>query len=89
MKQNSLFKSVYKDASIEVKNNDVVYKYYYKASMNDEQIAQAKKSIEGSGLDKQIDSLKDSFKKSCGIRPDRIAFEYYTADGVSIATVEG
>ena len=30
MKENSLFKSVYKDAAIEVKGNDVTYKYYYK-----------------------------------------------------------
>lgn len=89
MKENSLFKSVYKDASIEVKGNNVTYKYYYKQSMNEAQIAQVKKSLEGSGLEKQIDGLKDSFKKSCGIRAEKIAFEYYTGDGELIATVEG
>lgn len=89
MKENATFKSVYKDAAIEVKENTITYKYWYKQELTDEQIDAVKAQLEKSGLDKQIDSLKDSFKKSCGIRPDRIAFEYYTADGVSIATVEG
>ena len=40
MKENSLFKSVYKDASIEVKDNTVTYKYYYKQDYTEDQIAQ-------------------------------------------------
>ena len=77
MKENSLFKSVYKDASIEVKDNDVTYKYYYKQELDDAQIEAVKAQLEKSGLEKQIDSLKDTFKKSCGIEPDTISFIYY------------
>ena len=89
MKENSLFKTAYKDASIEVKGNSVTYKYYYKQDFTDDQIAQVKKKLEGSGLEKQIDGLKDSFKKSVGIRAEKISFEYYTASGKPIATIEG
>ena len=88
MKENSLFKSVYKDASIEIKENTITYKYYYKNDYTDDQIAQVKEKLENSGLDKQIDSLKDSFEKSCKIRPDKVSFQYYTANGTHIATVE-
>ena len=78
MKENSLFKSVYKDASIEIKENSIIYKYYYKQSMTEEQIEAVKAQLEKSGLDKQIDSLKSSFKKSTGIEPDSVAFIYYS-----------
>ena len=88
MKENSLFKSVYKDASIEVKGNSITYKYYYKQSMNEDQIAAVKAQLEKSGLDKQIDSLKSNFKKSAGIEPDSIAFIYYSGDDVEIAKIE-
>ena len=87
MKENSLFKTVYSDASIEVKGNEVTYKYYYKQTMDDEQIEKVKAQLEKSGLEKQIDGLKDNFKKSCGIRSERIAFAYYTSDGKLIAEI--
>ena len=88
MKENSLFKSVYKDASIEIKENSIIYKYYYKQSMTEEQIEAVKAQLEKSGLDKQIDSLKSSFKKSTGIEPDSVAFIYYSGDDVEIARIE-
>ena len=87
MKENSLFKTVYSDASIEVKGNEVTYKYYYKQTMDDEQIEKVKAQLEKSGLEKQIDGLKDNFEKSCGVRAERIAFAYYTSDGKLIAEI--
>ena len=53
----------------------------------DEQIEKVKAQLEKSGLEKQIDGLKDNFKKSCGIRAERIAFAYYTSDGKLIAEI--
>ena len=88
MKENSRVKSVYKDASIEIKENSIIYKYYYKQSMTEEQIEAVKAQLEKSGLDKQIDSLKSSFKKSTGIEPDSVAFIYYSGDDVEIARIE-
>lgn len=87
MKESALFKSTYKDASIEIKENSITYKYYYNKSLTEEQIAAVKAQLEKSGLDKQIDSLKSTFKKSTGIEPDEIAFIYYTADDVEIAKI--
>ena len=87
MKENSLFKSVYKDASIEVKENDVTYKYYYKQELDDAQIEAVKAQLEKSGLEKQIDSLKDTFKKSCGIEPDTISFIYYAGADKEICKI--
>ena len=87
MKDSALFKNTYKDASIEVKENTITYKYYYKKSLTEEQIAVVKAQLEKSGLEKQIDSLKSSFKKSAGIEPDEIAFIYYTADDVEIVKI--
>lgn len=87
MKGSALFQSTYKDASIEIKENTITYKYYYKMDLTEEQIALVKAQLEKSGLDKQIDSLKSSFKKSTGIEPDEIAFIYYTADDVEIARI--
>ena len=87
MKENATFKSVYKDAAIEVKENSITYKYWYKQELTDEQIASVKAQLEKSGLDKQIDSLKSTFKKSTGIEPDSISFIYYTADDKEIANI--
>ena len=87
MKENATFKSVYKDAAIEVKENSVTYKYWYKQELTDEQIEAVKAQLEKSGLDKQIDSLKSTFKKSTGIEPDSISFIYYTADDKEIANI--
>ena len=87
MKENATFKSVYKDAAIEVKENTVTYKYWYKQELTDEQIESVKAQLEKSGLDKQIDSLKSTFKKSTGIEPDSISFIYYTADDKEIANI--
>ena len=87
MKENATFKSVYKDAAIEVKENSITYKYWYKQELTDEQIDAVKAQLEKSGLDKQIDSLKSSFKKSTGIEPDSISFIYYTADDKEIANI--
>ena len=87
MKENATFKSVYKDAAIEVKENSITYKYWYKQELTDEQIDAVKAQLEKSGLDKQIDSLKSTFKKSTGIEPDSISFIYYTADDKEIANI--
>jgi len=87
MKENATFKSVYKDAAIEVKENTITYKYWYKQELTDEQIESVKAQLEKSGLDKQIDSLKSTFKKSTGIEPDSISFIYYTADDKEIANI--
>ena len=87
MKENATFKSVYKDAAIEVKENTITYKYWYKQELTDEQIESVKAQLEKSGLDKQIDSLKSTFKKSTGIEPDSISFIYYTADDKLIAEI--
>ena len=87
MKENATFKSVYKDAAIEVKENTITYKYWYKQELTDEQSDAVKAQLEKSGLDKQIDSLKSSFKKSTGIEPDSISFIYYTADDKEIANI--
>lgn len=87
MKENATFKSVYKDAAIEVKENSITYKYWYKQELTDEQIESVKAQLEKSGLDKQIDSLKSTFKKSTGIEPDSISFIYYTADDKEIANI--
>ena len=89
MKENSLFESVYSDASIEVNDNDVTYKYYYKDDMSDYQIDMVKDQLERNGLEDQIDGLKDNFEKSCGIRAERITFAYYTSGGKLIVEISG
>jgi len=80
--------SYYKDVKIEIEGNHIIYKLYYKMDLDDDQIAQLKTSLEGSGLQAQIDSLKDQFKKECGIRPDKISYTYYTNDDKEIITIE-
>ena len=88
MKENATFKSVYKDAAIEVKENSITYKYWYKQELTDEQIDAVKAQLEKSGLDKQIDSLKSTFKKSTGIEPDSVAFIYYDGADKEICKIE-
>ena len=87
MKENSLFKSYYSDADIKVSGNTITYEYWYKNEMDDDQIEAVKEQLEKSNLEKQIDGLKDNFKKSCGIRAEKISFIYYTSSGKLIAEI--
>ena len=88
MKEDSYFQTYYRDIKIEIEENHVTYKYYYKMDLDDDQIDAVKDSLENSGLQDQIDGLKDTFKKDCGIRPDKLSFSYYTNDETLIATIE-
>ena len=88
MKEDSYFQTYYRDIKIEIEENHVTYKYYYKMDLDDDQIDAVKDSLENSGLQDQIDGLKDTFKKDCGIRPDKLSFSYYTNDEKLIATIE-
>ncbi|MBQ6018141.1 MAG: hypothetical protein IJL19_09695 [Clostridiales bacterium] len=88
MKEDSYFQTYYRDIEIEIEDNHVTYKYYYKMDLDDDQIDAVKDSLENSGLQDQIDGLKDTFKKDCGIRPDKLSFSYYTNDEKLIATIE-
>ena len=88
MKEDSYFQTYYRDIKIEIEENHVTYKYYYKLVLDDDQIDAVKDSLENSGLQDQIDGLKDTFKKDCGIRPDKLSFSYYTNDEKLIATIE-
>ena len=88
MKEDSYFQTYYKDVKLEIEGNHVTYKYYYKMDLDDDQIDQVKESLENSGLQEQIDGLKDTFKKDCGIRPDKLSFSYYTNDDKLIVTIE-
>lgn len=88
MKEDSYFQTYYRDIEIEIEENHVTYKYYYKMDLDDDQIDAVKDSLENSGLQDQIDGLKDTFKKDCGIRPDKLSFSYYTNDEKLIATIE-
>ncbi|MBO4449328.1 MAG: zinc-ribbon domain-containing protein [Clostridiales bacterium] len=89
MKESDTFKNTYKDATIVVSGNTITYKYYYKMTMTDDEMAQVKENIDNSGLGGQIDGMKNSFELAYGVRPEKIAFEYYTADGILITCVEG
>lgn len=88
MKEDSYFQTYYRDIKIEIEENHVTYKYYYKMDLDEDQIESVKDSLENSGLQDQIDGLKDTFKKDCGIRPDKLSFSYYTNDETLIATIE-
>jgi len=88
MKEDSYFQTYYRDIKIEIEENHVTYKYYYKMDLDEDQIDAVKDSLENSGLQDQIDGLKDTFKKDCGIRPDKLSFSYYTNDEKLIATIE-
>ena len=88
MKDSDTFRNNYKDATIEVRGNTITYKYYYNKEMTEDQRAQVKQNLENSGLREQIDGMKDSFEKVYGVRPERIAFEYYTADDILIACID-
>ena len=87
-KSDPSFSQTFKDIKIELDGNHVTYKYYFKMEMDDSQIDQMKTQLAGSGLQGQIDGLKDSFKKDCGIRPDMISFSYYDGNNTLITTIE-
>ena len=88
MKEDTTFQTYFRDIDIEIEENHVTYKYYYKMDLDADQIDSVKESLENSGLQGQIDGLKDDFKKDCGIRPDKLSFSYYTNDDQLIVTIE-
>lgn len=89
LKETSTFKDAYKDATVEIRGNDIIYKYYYNKSMTADQIKRVRQALEQSDLKSTIEVLKDSVERACGIRPTSIIYTYYTADDVEIASIGG
>ena len=89
IKSNSLFSTYYNDVKVEVKENDITYEYWYNMTMDEDQIAAVKASLEDGELEGQIEELKDSFEKQSRLRPNKITYIYYTADDQLIAKIEG
>ena len=76
-----------KDIKIEIKGNDITYKYYFAMEVSDEQAESFQKTLETSGYESMIDDLKDNIKKSNGIRPSTITYVYYDSTDKEVAKV--
>lgn len=76
-----------KDIKIEIKDNDLTYKYYFNMEFDDSQIAAMKKSIDTDANKKMIENLKKTIKKENGIEPSSITYIYYDKNDEEIARV--
>ncbi len=89
LKNNPRYKSVYSDIRWKAEGNTLTYEYYYAQDYTKDQIKQIKSSIEGqkSTLLSAIATAKDGCEQSLGIRPEEIAYVYYTKDGTEIIRI--
>ncbi|MBR5355937.1 MAG: hypothetical protein IK121_03345 [Lachnospiraceae bacterium] len=76
---------VYSDYAMEVKENSIVYKYYYTADYTGDMVEALKTSLKDSvDWSANVNNVKDEIEKASKIRPDSISFIYYTADGEEV-----
>lgn len=75
--QNS---TVYSDAKVELKDNDVTYHFYY-TSDYDDKADKLKEAFTGYDWEPVIAQEKASMKAVCDIEPENIYFCYYTSKG--------
>jgi len=88
---NSTYSSMYSKIAWKAEGNTLTYEYYYAQKYSKDQIKQIKSSIEGQKqtLINAIDQAKDGIELSLGVRPDEIAYVYYTKDGKEIVRIAG
>ena len=86
---NPRYSSVYSNIGWKAEGNTLTYEYYYAQDYTKDQIKQIKSSIEGqkSTLLTAIATAKDGCEQSFGIRPEEIAYVYYTKDGTEIVRI--
>ncbi len=72
----------YEDIDFQIKDNDIIYSYYYKSPYdNDVDALKSNLKNNESMLSGAAKSDKNSFEKEYDIRPDSISFRYYASDG--------
>jgi len=81
----SSYGDVYSDYAMEVKENSIIYKYYYTADYTGEMVEALKASLKDSvDWSSSVNDVKNEIESSAKIRPESISFIYYTADGEEI-----
>ena len=89
MMKDDDFSQIFKDVKIEIKENHVTVKLYFKDYMDDLTVIAMKSSIQNStGYESDLLALKDKFEKRYRIRPSIITFSFYTCDERYISKVE-
>jgi len=84
----SQYGEVYSDYSLEVKENDLIYNYYYTADYDADMLASIKEALEAdTSWSSTIEGVKDEIEQSSKIRPTSVTFAYYSADGEEVFKV--
>ena len=79
---------IYGDYSIEVKGNEIIYKYYFIPGLTDEELATVEETLrEDSTWSDTIGSVKDDIEQASSIRPATITFAYYSSEGGEVFKV--
>ena len=79
---------VYSDYSLEVKENDLIYNYYYTADYDADMLASIKEALEAdASWSDTIEGVKNEIEQSSKIRPNSVTFAYYSADGEEVFKV--
>ena len=80
----SIYSAYYSDVDYEIHGNDIIYKYYYSASVSQTGVDALKKGLETQDFSSMVKSTKDDIEKEAGIRPTSVTFAYYTDKGTEI-----
>ena len=76
---------VYSDYDIEISGNDLIYSYYFVDDFDDEKLGYIKEAFEAEdSWSETIESIKDEIELNSKIRPEKVTFAYYSADGNEI-----
>jgi len=76
------YSEYYSDYDIEFSENDIIYKYYYSSSFDEDTLSMVAATLESDdSWSSTIASTKSEMAKTTGITPTSITFVYYDANG--------
>ena len=87
--KDTLVQSETSKVTMDVKENNLIFKVYLKVSYSHLQTIQLQSLLKNHDESKRINQLKDSVKKRYGIRPVEVTMSFYGADGKLVGTIKG
>ena len=76
------YSEYYSDYDIEFSEKDIIYKYYYSSSFDEDTLSMVAATLESDdSWSSTIASTKSEMAKTTGITPTSITFVYYDANG--------
>ncbi|MBP5416742.1 MAG: hypothetical protein J6Y58_04365 [Clostridiales bacterium] len=74
-----------KDIKIEIKGNEVIYKYYFNMELSEDQIALMQKNVESASNKKMVENIRDGLADAYKLKDVTVTYIYYDINDEEIA----